>query len=148
MGSCQSALAIVNVSTFKRRAIASDGSLITTPDEAAQSIHDLNAKLAQDLSLPIGWRTETYDLKPGEICTIIPSNDSHKIWGIPRETDCLRIQDALPDTATGPILKLLGLLITAVAVTQGAPFWFDMLQKLVNIRLSGKKPGDGEKTGD
>jgi hypothetical protein len=36
--------------------------------------------------------------------------------------------------------KLLGLLFTAVAVSLGAPFWFDLLNKLVNFRASGNKP--------
>ena len=35
--------------------------------------------------------------------------------------------------------KLLGFLITAFAICLGAPFWFDMLNKLVKLRGSGKK---------
>lgn len=38
------------------------------------------------------------------------------------------------------IKKLLGLLITGIAVSLGAPFWFDLLQKFLNIRTSGPKP--------
>ncbi len=34
----------------------------------------------------------------------------------------------------------LGWLITAAAVSLGAPFWFDLLNKLVNLRAAGKKP--------
>jgi len=34
------------------------------------------------------------------------------------------------------VLKFLGLLITAFAVSLGAPFWFNLLQKLLNIRKS------------
>jgi hypothetical protein len=33
-------------------------------------------------------------------------------------------------------MKVLGLLVTAFAVSLGAPFWFDLLQKLVRIRTS------------
>jgi len=40
--------------------------------------------------------------------------------------------------------KVLGWLVTALAITLGAPFWFDMLQKTMNIRNAGKKP-DSEK---
>lgn len=36
--------------------------------------------------------------------------------------------------------KVLGLLLTTLALTLGAPFWFDMINKLVNIRSSGNKP--------
>jgi hypothetical protein len=36
--------------------------------------------------------------------------------------------------------KILGLLLTAIALSLGAPFWFDLLNKLVNIRQAGKRP--------
>ncbi len=36
--------------------------------------------------------------------------------------------------------KLVGLLITALAVSLGAPFWFDLLNKVMNIRGTGVKP--------
>ncbi len=38
------------------------------------------------------------------------------------------------------VSKLLGFLLTAIAVSLGAPFWFDLLRKLVNVRSSGNKP--------
>lgn len=38
------------------------------------------------------------------------------------------------------ISKILGFILTALAVSLGAPFWFDMLKKLVNIRSSGARP--------
>jgi hypothetical protein len=37
--------------------------------------------------------------------------------------------------------KLGGLLLTALAVSMGSPFWFDILSKLSNLRAAGKKPG-------
>ncbi len=40
----------------------------------------------------------------------------------------------------GVILNLLALLISILAISRGAPFWFDTLNKLVNLRSSGKKP--------
>lgn len=40
------------------------------------------------------------------------------------------------------LFKLIGWLITAIAVSLGAPFWFDMLNKLVSIRAVGKSPNE------
>ena len=37
-------------------------------------------------------------------------------------------------------LKLLGWLLSAVALSFGAPFWFDLLSRFVNIRKAGIKP--------
>jgi hypothetical protein len=36
--------------------------------------------------------------------------------------------------------KIFGLLISVLAVSLGAPFWFDVLDKLNSIRSSGIKP--------
>lgn len=41
-------------------------------------------------------------------------------------------------------LKLFGIFITALAATLGAPFWFDLLGKLVNLRAIGKPPAEQE----
>jgi hypothetical protein len=40
---------------------------------------------------------------------------------------------------------LLGILITAFSLSAGAPFWFDLLLRLVNIRRAGAKPNDDKK---
>ena len=37
-------------------------------------------------------------------------------------------------------LSVLGLLLTIVALAQGAPFWFDTLNKLANLRQTGDPP--------
>src|SRR5262249_3775904 len=39
------------------------------------------------------------------------------------------------------LLKIFGLLISALAVSQGAPFWFDVLSKVTNLRATGTPPG-------
>jgi len=46
------------------------------------------------------------------------------------------------------LMKIIGLSITALAVSLGSNFWFDMLNKLVNLRGAGNKPKEAvaEKT--
>ncbi|MGI9110863.1 MAG: hypothetical protein ACR2GT_01460 [Gaiellaceae bacterium] len=52
------------------------------------------------------------------------------------------------------VLKALGLLLTAAALTLGAPFWFDVLSKVARLRSAGAPPpatdavrrGEGEET--
>lgn len=44
------------------------------------------------------------------------------------------------------LFKIVGLIITALAISLGAPFWFDLLKKLVNIRGTGKKPDETSTT--
>ena len=42
--------------------------------------------------------------------------------------------------ATSWVMKALGWVVTALAISLGAPFWFDLLRKIVNVRSSGNKP--------
>jgi hypothetical protein len=67
-------------------------------------------KEAAQLQLPIGWSGQSGD---------------------PR---------ALPTDAVGWLRKVLGLVLTIVAISLGAPFWFDLLNKLLNLRLTGPPP--------
>jgi len=45
---------------------------------------------------------------------------------------------------TGTLLwtHLLGWILTAVAVSQGAPFWFDTLNRFMNVRNAGRPPDE------
>lgn len=38
--------------------------------------------------------------------------------------------------------SFLGWVVTAFAITLGAPFWFDLLKKVMNIRAAAKKPDE------
>ncbi|MDH5667144.1 MAG: hypothetical protein OEY86_03945 [Nitrospira sp.] len=53
---------------------------------------------------------------------------------------------AVPDNTGDWVLKIMGLLLTTGAVSLGAPFWFDVLNKLVNIRSSGKQPAKSQQS--
>lgn len=79
------------------------------------------------LGLPLGWRRNLAPLNwSGNAATVSHQSLSQKTWIL-----------------LGRIgLYALGLAITAFSISVGAPFWFDMLLKLVNIRRAGKKPGD------
>lgn len=44
----------------------------------------------------------------------------------------------IPDSPGGWLLKVIGWIITAFAVSLGAPFWFDMLNKIMVIRSTVK----------
>jgi hypothetical protein len=46
----------------------------------------------------------------------------------------------MPHSRGGVALKVLGLLVTMLALAQGAPFWFQLLNKVVNLRLTGQPP--------
>ncbi len=90
--------------------------------DAAKAVAQLQLAQAQltALRLPIGW---TGDLvaQPGQ----------------------------LPDPRRRPegwdwLAKMAGLVFTIIAVSMGAPFWFDLLNRVVNARLAGEKPEEGK----
>lgn len=52
--------------------------------------------------------------------------------------------DSHSKTAIGFFTNLPGWILTALAISLGAPFWFDLLNKLVQLRGSGKGTGDND----
>jgi hypothetical protein len=51
----------------------------------------------------------------------------------------------VPNGWNAILIKIIGLLITAFAAALGAPFWFDMLNKVMNIRSAGASPNEAPK---
>lgn len=82
----------------------------------------LNAKEAQEqllnLGLPIGWSFEVADTDPS-------TTDD------PRD---------FPSTAGGWVAKMIGLVLTGFAISQGSQIWFDLMNRLINLRSTGLKP--------
>jgi hypothetical protein len=48
--------------------------------------------------------------------------------------------DALKQSSWSWLLKIVGLFVTGLALSLGAPFWFDTLSQFMNIRATGVKP--------
>lgn len=94
--------------------------------------------LARKWQLPIGWSPTVPPLswKQGkdERFTVL------KEFAL-SERQILRSYEVRGRATCWQILKwIVGILTTALALSWGAPFWFEALSKLVNIRRSGLKP--------
>jgi len=86
------------------------------------------------LGIPVGWTT--VPATDGQSCGWTPGLAEYPaIW---TDNSC-RILLNLPrmDDGWGWLLKFFGLIISGVAAAQGAPFWFDILKRLINIRSTG-----------
>ena len=115
-----SALRSAVVSAAEQRLAANDG--VKPPDgggttdadareaAAAQAVVEAHGAV-NALGLPIGW----------------------KGWDASAD-DPRRAPDALMDW----LLKVVGVLLTGFAVSQGAPFWFDVLNKVIVVRSTVK----------
>ena len=51
----------------------------------------------------------------------------------------------VPALDAGLLLMFVGWLVTASSALFGAPFWFDLLQRMIQLRGTGKKPEEDEK---
>jgi len=63
-------------------------------------------------------------------------------WPDPKHPDATDVELA-PNTFVGWLSKIGGWVLPIFALALGAPFWFDMLNKLVNLRGAGK-PAEAE----
>jgi hypothetical protein len=86
------------------------------PDSSNPAFKQLQERV-ESVALPIGWSSPTF----GE-------------W-------YRRASNATPKEI---LKKVIGLALTTIAVSLGAPFWFDILGKLVNLRATGDPPARRE----
>lgn len=111
------------------QAIVKEGPLPTDQSgpRAGSSVGDVERRITRlaGLGVPMGWTDEAGDgfrRWPGWL----PGDQGPAAWAaIWRDT--VRFH-------------LLGWLVTALATSLGAPFWFDILNKVITIRSSGKVP--------
>lgn len=99
----------------------------------------------QELNLPVGWGIAPIvngtdeDSNPTNSCRLFPGPGD--AFGIPLpQGRCLAPPHA--NDQTNLVSKIVGILITAFAAMQGAPFWFDMLKRAVNLRGTGPNPAE------
>ncbi len=105
----------------------------------------------RDLTLPVGWvndplpRPANATCDPYSASTYAEDGTPTHLMGIPIGNICYPLTNVPPLNAehgVGWLVKALGMLLSGAAAAQGAPFWFDILKKIVNIRSSGPKPDE------
>ena len=105
----------VIANTLSRDATLRDSIVAAAEARAAaggdSELSELTSEL-EGLAVPVGWNLDGEDADP---------RDS-------------------PGSLLGWVVKLFGLLFTAFAVALGAPFWFDLLNRFVNLRGGGGRP--------
>jgi hypothetical protein len=87
-----------------------------TPPDDTPSCFIDNKNLTS-LSLPIGWEASDWNFKGSFI-----------------------------DILWNGVRKIIGWLLTGIAASMGSSFWFDLLNKFINIRNTGNKPKEANKS--
>jgi hypothetical protein len=92
------------------------------------------------LSLPVGWGiTRGEDAAfLDDNCRLFPGTD--QTFGVPIIGTPWCIVPPQATNQNNLAVKLAGIFITALAARQGAPFWFDILKRVVNLRGTGANP--------
>lgn len=98
--------------------------------DVAKAVADITSTAAQLQALgpAIGWSWRLVEVSASPSPAICPAAGFPGCWG----------SHTLDWTAIG--LMLCGWVITALAVAQGAPFWFSLMSQLVNMRGAGVPP--------
>lgn len=122
---------VAQASTFQIPAQETNGAVSPT-DTAKQAAQQL-----QEWNLPVGWGLNKFE--PNN-CKLFPGDQQSFGIRFPFKNQCL-VPPATKDP-TNLLTKSLGIFITALAAMQGAPFWFDMLKRIVNIRSTGPNPAE------
>jgi hypothetical protein len=110
--------------------------LETDPEQAVSDLNDLFIGLQP----PIGWViNESTGAAASDInCKLFPGNN--QAFGIPvlGSSKCVAPHES--NNRNNIALKLIGIFITALAARQGAPFWSDILKRLVSrVQQGGKE---------
>jgi hypothetical protein len=118
-----------------------DSFQINSTTDSPISIAPLETQL-QALNIPFGWTTAAFDNR-GVQCSILPFEPG-RVWGIPtRDSHGVPICKRLGNLPVDPFawfVKIIGILMTSAAAAQGAPFWFEILKKIVFVRGPGTPP--------
>jgi hypothetical protein len=97
-----------------------------TPADSAWRDYEIARAELDSMELKLGWTREDA-LKAGLLTSRLTP-------------------DLFPFDRGGFWAKLVGLLLTAMAISLGAPFWFDLLNKVVSIRSAGRSPAERPKS--
>jgi hypothetical protein len=104
---------------------------VTIPDliEEVSTVSDTVFTLL-NLRLPMGWDYQPIAAGCPSPATLIPDPcaESRNLWNY--------LPGNNPNWVTNVLVKVLGWFVTVIAISQGAPFWFDLLNRIATGRRS------------
>jgi len=100
-----------------RDSITQSASRLSPETNDLESVKQKVNQALEDISLPIGWNPSNLDQQAQESI-----GWPVKGWPFP------------------VVRRILGWMLSGLAIAMGAPFWFELLGKFINVRNSGPKP--------
>ncbi len=94
----------------KAHPVSPGGESPASPVKLGPAVEAIQGDVAELKQLPVGWTSFSSGTAP------------------------------LSEISLNVLLKIIGLVLTALAISLGAPFWFDLLNMFMNLRATGEKP--------
>ncbi|MCC5670253.1 hypothetical protein LC653_42320 [Nostoc sp. CHAB 5784] len=97
-----------------------------------QYLECVRQKVNPSLSLPLGWDKANRDQQIEESTISLPSGQ-----------DKANLKQQTQESKGWfwpPLRRFLGWIVSGFAIMMGAPFWFELLGKIINVRNAGKPP--------
>ena len=115
-------------------------SILQTADQLEIQSIDSAEALARETGIDDLSGTIERDLR--SVSTAVENTLARYPLPIGRTADVLRAQEIAQKDWPIPLIprRWIGWLITGLALSMGASFWFDLLRKVVSVRSSGEKP--------
>lgn len=93
--------------------------------------------LLDSYNIPIGWDTDAAPISWLSCTKKIRDENRKELAAV--KGAYIEVHNNYP-TLVSWVLYIFGIIITGFSLSYGAPFWFDLLVKMVNLRRSGIKP--------
>ena len=129
-----------------RQALAENAAMFELPEQEveanpAEALQNFRNQFV-GLSLPVGWGITNFETQAisADNCRLFPGDEQS--FGIPIFTSTRCLVPPQSNNQMNLALKLGGIFLTALAARQGAPFWFDILKRVVNLRGTGANPAE------
>lgn len=113
-----------------------EGQMEANPEEALRQFREQFTAI----SLPVGWGITRGQGAAflDDNCRLFPGRE--QTFGVPVIGTPFCFVPPQSTSQNNFAVKLAGIFITALAARQGAPFWFDILKRVVNVRGTGANP--------
>jgi len=131
--------------------LAKSGDVKETPQPDEEAIKKAIKGQIDELKIPLGWVWPSKEIKTKEsekpkdprLVPIVFSSKKDFPWVGWNLVPMDGVDSSTP-SCSPLILKLLGLFFTVLAISFGAPFWTDLLNRFVNLRRNGNVPSKVE----
>ncbi|MFN7523554.1 MAG: hypothetical protein ACK5RD_10455, partial [Aphanizomenon sp.] len=131
-----------------REIIVNKASQVVPPGSNYSDVKNLDTnKILKEVELPIGWTNVNLQQQicqpdvssTQEFCPTDNNSEKQINWKNVKLGD-------LP--IFGVLRVIAGWLVSGIAIAMGAPFWFDLLGKVMNVRNAGKKSNQSHENQD